>query len=57
VALLLYKNFGQGELSWLEFFTRFSYLCAVVCSAAFVGSALYFWRKLGAHDEAAPTTT
>ncbi|MCK6515059.1 DUF5690 family protein [Myxococcota bacterium] len=58
VALLLYKNFGQGELSWLEFFARFSYLCAVVCSAAFVSSALYFWRKLGSRDEpAAPTTT
>ena len=44
VGLLLYKNFGQPELSWLQFFTSFSYAVAVVCSVCFALSAAYFHR-------------
>jgi Family of unknown function (DUF5690) len=45
VGLLLYKNFGQAKLSWLQFFVRFSYATASFCAALFVVSAAYFWRS------------
>ena len=45
VGLLLYKDLGQPELSWLEFFTGFSYLTSVVCSVLFMVSAVYFFGK------------
>lgn len=44
VALLLYKNFGQPDLSWLGFFTGFSYAMSAVCTVCFVCSAVYFHR-------------
>lgn len=42
VFLLLYKNFGGGQLSWLDFFEGFSYATAIVCSVCFALSAVYF---------------
>lgn len=53
VGLLLYKNFGQPDLSWLEFFTAFSYVTAIVCTSCFVISMMYFGRVLK-HKEKAP---
>jgi uncharacterized membrane protein YwzB len=44
VFLLLYKNFGGADLSWLEFFRGFSYATAGVCTLAFIASGLYFAR-------------
>ncbi|RME26638.1 MAG: hypothetical protein D6798_06300 [Deltaproteobacteria bacterium] len=45
VALLLYKNFGQSNLSWLDFFIGFSWVTFAVCTVCFVGSMLYFaWK-------------
>jgi hypothetical protein len=48
VSLLLYKNFGEPDLSWLDFFRGFSYITALLCSAAFVFSMLYFARVMKA---------
>ena len=45
VAVLLYKNFGQPTLSWLEFFTGFSYVTAGVTSLLYLTAAVYFWRR------------
>lgn len=45
VGLLLFKNFGGAELSWLDFFRGFSYASALACSAAFVASGLYFAKR------------
>jgi len=45
VALLLYKNFGAPDLSWLDFFVTFSYVTSILCSACFVGSMIYFERR------------
>ena len=45
VALLLYKNFGNTAVDWLSFFRGFSYVTALVCTAAFVASAWYFARQ------------
>ncbi len=44
VALMFYKNFGQPDLSWLDFFIGFSYATSLVTSAAFLYSLLYFRR-------------
>ena len=45
VALLLFKNFGGAELSWLDFFRGLSYASALVCTAAYVASGWYFARR------------
>jgi hypothetical protein len=45
VGVLLYKSFGQPDLSWLAFFRTFTYVTAVVCSLAFLASAVYFGRR------------
>ena len=45
VALLLYKNFGAPDLSWLDFFVTFSYITSVLCSVCFVASMIYFERR------------
>jgi len=45
VALLLYKNFGQSQLSWLQFFVDFSWATFAVCGVCFLGSMGYFaWK-------------
>jgi len=45
VALLLYKNFGHPELSWLEFFVAYSYITSALTVSCFLASGLYFWRE------------
>jgi hypothetical protein len=45
VTLLLYKNFGQPDLSWLEFFIGFSYFTSISCAVGFLASLLYFHWK------------
>lgn len=45
VALLLYKNFGAPNLSWLDFFVGFSYVTSVLCTVCFVASMAYFARR------------
>jgi len=45
VGLLLYKNFGQPTLSWLHFFTGFSYFMSVFCVLLFALSAVYFHKE------------
>ena len=54
VGLLLYKNFGQASLSWLEFFIRFSYGTGIVCTLCFSFSLVYFSRTV---KEGAARTT
>jgi hypothetical protein len=45
VAVLLYKNFGQGGLSYLDFFTAFSWVTSVGCTIALGATAVYFARR------------
>jgi len=42
IVVLLVKNFGHPNLSWLEFFKAFSYGCGFAGTAAFAASAWYF---------------
>jgi hypothetical protein len=58
VALLLWRNFGQASLNWLQFFTFGAYVTAVVGAAATVLAAAYFYvraadRGAGAGGQAA----
>jgi hypothetical protein len=46
IIVLLYKNFGQADVSWVAFFTGFSYVTAIVCTTAFGISAWYFSRRV-----------
>jgi hypothetical protein len=43
VGVLLFKHFGP-ELSWVEFFVRFSWITAAISGLGFVISGLYFAR-------------
>ena len=45
VLVLLYKNFGAAELSWLEFFVQASYVLAFVGCGMMVFSYIYFLQK------------
>jgi len=45
ICVNLYKNYGAGGLSWLDFFVKFSYFTSLLCTACFVVSMLYFARK------------
>jgi hypothetical protein len=45
VAVLLWRNFGQGSLDWLQFFIRGAYVTSLVGSVATALAALYFHRR------------
>ena len=54
VTLLLWRNFGQGSLDWLQFFTRGAYATSIVGVALTIVAASYFHRR-SAPARAAPT--
>lgn len=45
VGIMLYKNFGAGEISWLPFFVKMSYAVGLGCSICAIGASIYFWLK------------
>jgi hypothetical protein len=45
VAVLLWRNFGQGAMDWLQFFIRGAYVTSLVGTAATVVAAIYFHRR------------
>lgn len=45
VLLLLYRNFGQPDLSWVDFFAQFSIFAALSCGILYLVSAEYFRRR------------
>jgi hypothetical protein len=44
VVLMLYKDLGSPDLSWLEFFTIASYGTSVICTVLYIVSLIYFYR-------------
>jgi MFS family permease len=42
VSLMLYRTFGQPDLSWLNFFISFSYITSAICAVCFTFSMFYF---------------
>jgi hypothetical protein len=47
VGVLLYKNFGKGGLSWLQFLIGFCHTTALATMALFLLSGVYFWYAFG----------
>lgn len=45
VGVMLYRNFGQPNLSWLEFFISFSYILSAIGVVTVLASVLYFAGK------------
>src|ERR1700761_6876690 len=45
VAVLLWRNFGQGQMDWLQFFILGAYVPAVVGGVCTVLAAIYFPRR------------
>ena len=45
IVINLYKYYGAADLSWLDFFVKFSYLTSILCTACFLVAMLYFARK------------
>ncbi|MBS0333103.1 MAG: hypothetical protein JSS35_10075 [Proteobacteria bacterium] len=45
VAVLLWRNFGQGRLDWLQFFILGAYVTSLVGGVATLLAALYFHRR------------
>lgn len=45
VVVLLWRNFGQGSLDWLQFFIRGAYVTSVVGGVATALAAVYFHRR------------
>ena len=47
VLLMLYKDLGQADLPFLEFFTYASYGTSIICTSLFLMSTLYFSKITG----------
>ena len=47
LGVLFYKNFGQGELSWLRFFIVSGYVMTFVGSSLMLLSMVYFRQRMG----------
>jgi len=45
VAVLLWRNFGAGQMSWLTFFIGLCYIGAGLIVATAGASWMYFWKK------------
>lgn len=45
VGVLMFKNFGVQQMSWLRFFTSFSYGTGALCLLLGVGAIFYFRAK------------
>ncbi len=45
LGVIFYKNFGSGEISYLDFFKVASYVVSVLLIVLFLVSAIYFKRK------------
>jgi hypothetical protein len=45
IGVMMYKEFGQPNLSWLEFFIGAGYVMSVVGSVLIIASMIYFYFK------------
>ncbi len=45
IGVMIYKEFGQASLSWLDFFIGAGYVMSVVGSVLIIGSMVYFYFK------------
>jgi hypothetical protein len=52
VALLLWRNFFQASLNWLQFFILGAYFTAAIGGGATIVAAIYFYWRSADHDAA-----
>ncbi|HEX4504720.1 MAG TPA: DUF5690 family protein [Alphaproteobacteria bacterium] len=52
VALLLWRNFGESKLNWVEFLTVSAYGTSIVGLLSTALAAFYFWRHAPVHQGA-----
>jgi hypothetical protein len=45
IGVMIYKEFGQASLSWLDFFIGAGYVMSVAGSVLVAGSMIYFYFK------------
>lgn len=45
VALMLYRDLGTPNMSWLAFFKAFSWVTSGVCTVLYLVSMAYFWQR------------
>ena len=45
IGVMIYKEFGQASLSWLDFFIGAGYIMSVIGSVLIIGSMIYFYLK------------
>jgi hypothetical protein len=45
VVVLLWRNFGQGSLDWLQFFTLGAYVTSIAGTLLTALAALYFYQR------------
>lgn len=45
IGVMMYKEFGQASLSWLDFFVGAGYVMSVVGSVLIIGSMIYFYFR------------
>jgi len=45
IGVMIYKEFGQASLSWLDFFIGAGYVMSVVGSILIIGSMIYFYFR------------
>lgn len=45
VCVLLFKEFCSPDINWMEFYNQFSGWVGIVCSIAFIGSAIYLMQR------------
>ena len=48
-AVLLWRNFGQSSLNWLQFFIMGAYVTSLIGAGATAVAAIYFYRRSAAH--------
>jgi hypothetical protein len=51
VGLMLYKDIGSPDLSWLSFFKSASYITSIFCTTLYLVSLLYFQRLTRQHND------
>ena len=51
IGVMIYKEFGQASLSWLDFFIGAGYVMSVVGSTLIIGSMIYFYFKHRSWDQ------
>ncbi len=50
VALMLYRDLGTPDMSWLAFFKGFSWVTTVTCTVLYLVSMAYFWNRTRSSD-------